>query len=102
MFGNSSCQDVGDVALRISGACLNDSGLNLPNYVKEGPFYGDAKLHFLLTVIYNVIPASLSVFSEWFCLRFTGCDFSLITSQCLRFFHDSKAHNMKLHSIRFN
>jgi len=33
-FDNSSCQNVGDVALRISGGCLNDSGLNIPKYVR--------------------------------------------------------------------
>jgi hypothetical protein len=99
---NSSCQDVGDVALRTNGACLNGSGQNISNYVKESLFCGDAKLHFLLTVLYNVIPASLSVFLEWFCLRITVCDYSLITSLCLRYFHDTNSYNMKLHTIRFH
>jgi len=40
-FDNSSRQNVGDVALRISGSCLNDSGLNVPNYVNVDVLYGE-------------------------------------------------------------
>jgi len=40
-FDNYSCQDVGGVASRIGGDFLNDSVLNIPNYVKAGQLYGD-------------------------------------------------------------